>query len=484
MKKFKKKIYRKYEDFYDAKDLRDPDTFPNINLTINDFDARGGVVNPRAPCLVTTIDPSYVKDARTQRLARKFRMKTDILLLREITRKKFMIYSTQQMYLDKEREKKQQDDEYQGLLNFYESTENALETVEANAFKDMTASLEKWHDLQKCTLADELKAAIEEHRRALVEAHEVYQRFLYLLKLIGYFDEIDDEAVGAEGDRLILPKEIAELKPQNESESGMKQIEVVRKYMDVVVRPYLAKRNHLNADVWLKGFDLTRSKLTNYYKRYTNLALLNHIVALVYEKFQKTQARCKIPPMLKDPNFMKERVAALKLQAEKTLVKYEHKQSRDKLSLKLNAIVPIILKTLQRSAMKTTQPEKAPAQLSDIENAVGDENQSIKSFQSRQESALSSCRDEPDTTLAKIALIQAHLLWLLNELDDMPPELCKEVEKRVRWRFKLAKEKSRRALVEQTRLQNWLTHFKKHELQRQRDTAICVRRKIVHELKQ
>lgn len=26
-------------DFYDAKDLRDPDTFPNINLTINDFDA-------------------------------------------------------------------------------------------------------------------------------------------------------------------------------------------------------------------------------------------------------------------------------------------------------------------------------------------------------------------------------------------------------------------------------------------------------------
>lgn len=80
------------------------------------------------------------------------------------------------------------------------------------------------------------------------------------------------------------------------------------------------------------------------------------------------------------------------------------------MSLKLNAIVPIILKTLQRSAMKTTQPEKAPAQLSDIENAVGDENQSIKSFQSRQESALSSCRDEPDTTLAKIALIQAHLL--------------------------------------------------------------------------
>ncbi|XP_011177833.2 uncharacterized protein LOC105209231 [Zeugodacus cucurbitae] len=481
MKKFKKKIHRKYEDFYDANDLRDPDTFPNINLTINDFDARGGVVNPRAPCLVTTIDPSYVKDARTQRLARKFRMKTDILLLREITRKKFMIFSTQQMYLDKEREKKQQDDEYQGLLDFFEYTENSLQAVEANAYKDMRASLEKCQELQKCTLADELKAVKEDHRRALVEAHDVYQRFLYLLKLIGYFDEIDDEAVGAEGSRLILPKKIAELKAQNESETGMQQIEVVRNYMDAVVRPYLAKRNHLKADVWLKGFELTRSKLTNYYKRYTNLALLNHIVALVYEKFQKTQARCKIPPMLKDANFMKKRVATLRLQAEQTLVEYENKQSKDKLTLKLNAIVPVILKSLQRSAMRTNEPQKAHGKLNGIENTEAVENQSVKSFQSRPESALSSCRDEPDTTLAKIELIQAHLLWLLNELDDMPPELCKEVEKRVRRRFKLSKEKSRRALVEQTRLQNWMAHFKKHELQRQIDTAICVRRKVVHE---
>lgn len=70
--------------------------------------------------------------------------------------------------------------------------------------------------------------------------------------LKGYFDEIDDEAVGAESGRLVLPKDIAELKPQNKSETGMEQIEVVRKYMDAVVRPYLAKRNHLNANVWLK----------------------------------------------------------------------------------------------------------------------------------------------------------------------------------------------------------------------------------------
>lgn len=45
---------------------------------------------------------------------------SDILLLREITRKKFMIYSTQQMYLDKEQEKKRKEEEYQELLDFYE----------------------------------------------------------------------------------------------------------------------------------------------------------------------------------------------------------------------------------------------------------------------------------------------------------------------------------------------------------------------------
>lgn len=73
--------------------------------------------------------------------------------------------------------------------------------------------------------------------------------------------------------------------------------------------------------------------------------------------------------------------------------------------------------------------------------------------------------------------------WLLNELDDMPPNVCKDIEKRVRRRFNMAKDKSRRALVEQTRLQNWMAHFKKHELQRQKDTAICVRRKITRENK-
>lgn len=59
-----------------------------------------------------------------------------------------------------------------------------METFEAKAFKDMTASIEKFRELEKCTLADELKAVMEDHRRTLVEVHEVYQRFLYLLKLI------------------------------------------------------------------------------------------------------------------------------------------------------------------------------------------------------------------------------------------------------------------------------------------------------------
>ncbi|XP_067627505.1 uncharacterized protein [Eurosta solidaginis] len=480
MKKSKKKIYKKYEDFFTAEDLRDPEPFPPINLTINDFDASGGVVNPRALCLVTTIDPSYVNDARTQHLSRKFRMKSDILLLREITRKKFMISYTQQMYLSKEHEKKLQDYEYQKILIFYEYTEKSLQTVEVNAFKDMKASVEKWEELCKSTLADELKSVIEDHRRALLEAHDVYQRFLYLLKLIGYFDEVDEEGICVEGGRLILPSKIADLPPQYASDVGMKQIEIVKDYMTAVVRPYLAKRNHLNPDVWLKGFELTRTKISNYYKRYTNLALLNHIVTILFEKFQKTQARCKIPPLLENPKFMKGRLAALKLRTQQALMQYEGKQKEDKLSLKLNAITPIILKSLKCSVAQTYIMEaEHKNHQTDTDELEANERRSIKSFRSRSESVLSSCRKEPESTLAKVEQIQGHLLWLLNELDDMPPDLCKVVEKRVRRRIALAKEKSRRALVEQTRLQNWIAHFRKHELQRQKDTTICVRRKTV-----
>lgn len=40
---------------------------------------RGEVANPRAPCVVTTIDPDYIKDAGLQRLAKKFRMKTCVI---------------------------------------------------------------------------------------------------------------------------------------------------------------------------------------------------------------------------------------------------------------------------------------------------------------------------------------------------------------------------------------------------------------------
>ncbi|TMW40794.1 hypothetical protein DOY81_014126, partial [Sarcophaga bullata] len=56
-------------------DLKDPDTPKIINLTIEDFNASGEVANPRAPCVVTTIDPEYTRYATLQHKTRKFRMK-------------------------------------------------------------------------------------------------------------------------------------------------------------------------------------------------------------------------------------------------------------------------------------------------------------------------------------------------------------------------------------------------------------------------
>lgn len=68
------------------------------------------------------------------------------------------------------------------------------------------------------------------------------------------------------------------------------------------------------------------------------------------------------------------------------------------------------MKSLQRSAIKETDTTTEEVKLKAEQDAVIEENISLKSLKSRSESALSTCRDEPDSTLGKIELIQAHLL--------------------------------------------------------------------------
>ncbi|XP_017836761.2 uncharacterized protein LOC108595984 [Drosophila busckii] len=462
MKKFKAKIYRKYEDYIRPEDYLEPDAPKPINLCIDDFNARGEVANPRAPCVVTTIDPDYIKDASLQRLARKFRMKTDILLLREITRNKFMCFATHEMFLDRKREVEHQNKLYEEAEEFHKFADESLKKMEANEFKKMMEAQENLKKLKENKVADELNQMKLQHQRVLMEVQEVYGRFQYLLKLISYFDDTVEQQLDQLDSKLSLPKHIVCMEISERKPAGLEQVQQVREYMEQIVRPYLAKRNHLNAEIWIKGYERNRLKVSNYNRRFTQLALLNHIVGILHDKAQKTQKRNMTAVVfLQQPEFLQKRVAALQQRAHELFNDYEQVYCKDKLNLKLTSIVPVILKQLQNKVQPAQQlkqelPKTPPRKCS---------KQLLKpTEQQARPSVIKSVnyKDEQDTTLAKVEKIQAYALELLGKLDTIPPDELRSLEQRVRRNMAKRKDMSRRALVKQNRLHNWMEHFKKH----------------------
>ncbi|EDV36414.1 uncharacterized protein Dana_GF11966 [Drosophila ananassae] len=465
----RRKVYREYENFVRPKTHVEPEPPKPINLSIEDFNARGEIANPRAPCVVTTIDPDYIKDASLQRLARKFRMKTDILLLRDITRNRFMYYATQELFLDRKREKEQQDQLYEKAEEFHKFAEDSLKKMEAEEFKKMLEAQEKLKKLKESKLAEELNEVKLEHQRVLMEVQEVYGRFQYLLKLISYFDDTveEDQTDGSEGaDHLVMPKEIVAMVITERNPAGMEQVRQVQEYMEKVVRPYLAKRNHLNADIWIRGYERNRLKVSNYNRRFTQLAILNHIVDILHNKTQKTYDRqVTANVFLKDPEFLRRRVAALQDRAKGLLDDFENKYCKDKLNIKLNSIVPVILKHIQNKVQpeqqrkEAEQPPKPPKQPT---KKSSKQWRTLDDVQGTPPPPKGVYEDEQDTTLAKVEKIQANVLELLAKLDRVEPNELRRVEAQVRRRMAADKELSRRALVKQNRLNNWMEHFKKH----------------------
>ncbi|XP_064544076.1 uncharacterized protein LOC135432346 [Drosophila montana] len=462
MKRFKRKIYRKYEDYIRPQDYLEPDAPKPINLCIDDFNARGEVANPRAPCVVTTIDPDYIKDAGRQRLAKKFRMKTDILLLREITRNKFMCYSTQEMFLDRKREMEHQNKLYQEAQEFHKLADDALKQMKANEFKKMLEAQENLKKLKENKVAEELNQVKLQHQRVLMEVQEIYGRFQYLLKLISYFDDTLEQQSEQLDNKLTMPEHIINMEISERHPAGLEQVQQVKEYMEHVVRPYLEKRNHLNADIWIKGYERNRLKVSNYNKRFTQLALLNHIVCILHDKAEKTQKRnASAVVFLKDPEFLQRRVAALQQRAHELFDDYEQSYCKDKLSFKLNSIVPVILKQLQNKVQPAQLPKKEavktpPQKCSKQWRTLED----MRTPAAHTTSAI--YKDEQDTTLAKVEKIQTFALELLRKLDAIPPADLRRLEQRVRRRMAKQTEMSRRALVKQNRLHNWMEHFKKH----------------------
>ncbi|XP_075165246.1 uncharacterized protein LOC142237734 [Haematobia irritans] len=435
-------------DFFTSDDLKDPDTPMRINLTIDDFDAKGQVANPRAPCVVTTIDPHYTKNATLQRKARKFRMKTDILRLRDITRKKFVIYATQQKYLEKQRESAQQEIVYQHITEFQEFALDALCKMESYAFKDMTDKQKQLLDLQTNKISEELKIVAAEHQRFLMEVQEVYAHFLFLLKLISYFDDIiaPEDIEDNQDYKIPSPDNIVKLEINERNPVGQNIVHDITQFMDNIVRPYLAKRNHLNGDIWIKGYERTRQKIFNYNRRLTQVALLNHLVSVIHDKSVKTFARrIERPLFLVETSFLTTRIDLLMQHSFKILNDFEKRHTKSKLHLKLSAFVPVILKKIE-----------------------------TKLFH-HKDTTLILTQDKPKTdnydALLNVEKMQWYLMGLLQDLEKYPPTACKQIEIQVRKRFDMEKDCSRRALVKQNRLHNWMDHYKNHENFRQRKAS-------------
>ncbi|XP_016957825.3 uncharacterized protein LOC108029848 [Drosophila biarmipes] len=466
MRKFKRKVYREYENFVRPKTHVEPEPPKPINLSIDDFNARGEIANPRAPCVVTTIDPDYIKDASLQRLARKFRMKTDILLLRGITRNRFMYYATQELFLDRKREKEYQDSLYEKAEEFHKFAEDSLKKMESDEFKKMLEAQEKLKTLKESKLAEELNEVKLEHQRVLMEVQEVYGRFQYLLKLISYFDDTVEEEQTEGGDdsnRLVMPQEIVAMEITERHPAGLEQVRQVQNYMEKIVRPYLAKRNHLNADIWIRGYERNRLKVSNYNRRFTQLALLNHIVGILHDKSQKTYERqVKANVFLKDPEFLQRRVAGLQERAKGLLNDYEQRYCKDKLNIKLNSIIPVILKQIQNKVQPEQKKEVTEPPPKPIAQKSSKQWRTLEDMQPPPPPPKSTYEDEQDTTLAKVEKIQAYVLDILAKLDHFEPNKLRSVEQQVRRRIAAEKEMSRRALVKQNRLHNWMAHFKKH----------------------
>lgn len=103
---------------------------------------------------------------------------------------------------------------------------------------------------------------------------------------------------------------------ENSNSVGEKDIAVVTNYIQTIVRPYLAKRNHLTPEKWfkvntltyrseteyrdiayLKGYEHIRQKIFNYYCNLTRLAVVNHVVLIMHEKSVNERINTLVPQL-------------------------------------------------------------------------------------------------------------------------------------------------------------------------------------------
>ncbi|KAI9582531.1 hypothetical protein GQX74_009918 [Glossina fuscipes] len=422
---------------------------------------KGKLTNPRAPCVVSTIDPDYSKATKWQRNARKFRMKT------EIVRNKFVIYATQERYIEKQRESVHQEEIYKRITTANELMEETLNKIEKNAFTEMKETQQELEQLKKFKFDDELNETKAQHQRVMLEVQEEYGRFLFLLKLISYFDNIIDP-------EDINQQELPALQSfnnipgvENSNSVGEKDIAVVTNYTQTIVRPYLAKRNYLTAERWFKGYEHIRQKIFNYYCNLTRVAMVNHVVLIMHEKSEKAFARLIVKPvMLKQPEILQQRAVYLRERALNILDMFEEKQKKDHLWLKIKATIPIVLRRVEKVIDTIDSKDTTEMPVKHVSRQKASSAAQVKietTFSSRIR------RDHHENTLTMVEKLQWRVMSVLQDLEKIPPRECRRIERNVRKRMQMQMDSSRKALIRQNRLHHWVEHFKKHELLRHQE---------------
>ncbi|KAL5284442.1 hypothetical protein ACFFRR_006628 [Megaselia abdita] len=427
MKNSKKKIYRKSSDFYTQKDLFETKIVYNP-VTINDFNAKGEIINPKAPCVATNIDPSYFLDASIRLPVRKFLVKTDTMKIRNIMRTKFFMYTNEQRAIEKAKEYEKHKNVYENVMNFYKFCFRRLNAAKLRSFTEMKVSFEVLENLQNNTLEDDLKELEMNHQRVYIEVLELFNRFRFLLGLIDYFDNFTKEGENILKLNELMKTEYSDFLETLPSAHTHNNIKKFQNLIEELIFPYLNQQNYLDVQIWQTGYENIRRKMFNYSRHLSRVALLTHIVSIVSDKFLKTNKFIKGTRVFrKDPDIIHARTTHIQKVALTSLGMWEENQQKNDEMIEVNGVVPVLLRKL-----KIDEDKEDPTV------------------------------DRKSTVLQKIGEIHEVVINILHKFDNVEAKKLTKLEALVRVEMEKKKADSRKALIKEIRLKNLLKHYKDH----------------------
>ncbi|GAB0099036.1 hypothetical protein DMENIID0001_148560 [Sergentomyia squamirostris] len=191
MEKFRKpKMFTKSQKFYTST-LRDlPEVRDRVNVTSRAFEEeRFGFNEKYLHRLATEWDENYVNDLRHRPPARKFCVKTDILRLRDATRKTFSMYYTTENLLNLLQQQKDEEAAIEEVEGFSKICSDFLTNVKNDSYNRVIRKTQALKPLQQKTKelsqkVEELKAELEFVTESVLEEERKWDT---LMKLQNYY---------------------------------------------------------------------------------------------------------------------------------------------------------------------------------------------------------------------------------------------------------------------------------------------------------